>query len=118
MRRLLLVAVLVVAGCGGVPSRAGSTPAMSDAAIQAAMVEALANFPESTAAIPRNAAGVPDIAYRDGVLFVATTSPGTAASLCRTVAGMTHNPDTGKPLGILAVVVIAGGDQLAKCKPS
>lgn len=119
MKRLLAIALLVV-GCGsgssGTSAPAPPAAVLSDSAIQAAMVTNLAGVAMSTAAISRPG-GVPDIAVSGGVLIVTTTDPASAVSLCRTVAGVTNSPDTGKPLGVLSVAVISGGHSVATCQP-
>ena len=79
------------------------------------MVENINNRRDSTAAIPRDANGIPDIAVRDKVLIVATTEPATAASLCRTVAAMANSADTLAPLRVKDVVVTSGGQRIADC---
>lgn len=81
------------------------------------MVENLNALPGSTAAVNRDAAGIPDIAVTQAILIVATTDPASAASLCRAVAGMTNDPNTGKPLGVRQVTIIAGGKSVADCRP-
>ncbi|HEY8869173.1 MAG TPA: hypothetical protein VIM30_07250 [Candidatus Limnocylindrales bacterium] len=63
----------------------------------------------------------PDVSVSSGVLFVATLLPQDdttdGASICHSVAAITNDPDTAKPLGILSVVVISGGKKIADCRP-
>jgi hypothetical protein len=121
-----IIVVLVLLGGAaylqGIRSPATTPPVaapagLSDGALETMMVETLNNVRDSTAAIPRDGSGSPDIAVRGGVLFVATNDPSAAAELCRTVAGMMHDPDTGAALPISAVAVIQGNDKLADCRP-
>ena len=124
-RLVTVLAVVTVAaallGCTQaipMPSAQSSTAAPAqdaDAAIEAAMIENINKHPDATAAIRRDADGIPDIAVRDKVLIVATTDAASAASLCRTVAAMTNSPDTAAPLGVIDVVVMSGGQRIADC---
>ena len=128
MSRSRLVGILaaVVVGAAlfsctkAIPSPSAPSPTTppaqdSDTAIKAAMVENINNRRDSTAAISRDANGIPDIAVRDKVLIVATTEPATAASLCRTVAAMANSADTAAPLRVKGVVVTSGGQRIADC---
>jgi hypothetical protein len=122
---MALVLALVVSACdllrpsGPTPGATSSTvEILSDSAIQSLIIVNIKGDPNATAAIPLDATRAPDILVHDGVLTVATTDPASAASLCRTVAGMTNSPDTGAPLGITEVVIIVPVRQtVARCSP-
>lgn len=115
---LAIVGILAAAWVIGVVARQpaiggpASTPPTSDAAIKAAMSENLADV----AGVKQDPGG-PDIAVSDGVLVVASTLEIDADTLCRSVAARTNSPDTAAPLGVIAVTIISGGQQLATCKP-
>jgi hypothetical protein len=115
-RALLLGTAILFAGCASVSS--ASPPGLSDAAMTAAVISNV-NYlgGDAYAAIRRNPDGSPDMAVTDGVLIVVTMNPDTAATLCRSVAAITNDPATSKPLGILSVAVISGGHKLADCRP-
>lgn len=115
-----IVAVIAFSFIRGMISSPTSTThaaGQSDAAIEAAMIENINRLSDSTAAVPRDASGKPDISVKDGVLIVATSDPGSASSLCRAVAAVTNSADTSKPLGVAGIIVISGGTQVATCHP-
>jgi hypothetical protein len=94
----------------------------SDSALTAIMAGNLAEFRSSDwyGSLHLNA-GAPDVAVRDGVLFVATILPAgdiaTATTICHAAAALTNDPNTSRPLGIIGVVVISGGQKITDCRP-
>jgi hypothetical protein len=115
---LLVLVVLMVTGCAARTGTPGP-PSTSDAQIEAAMAQNIADFPSISAMVHHNPDGQPDIAVRDAILIVAVLVPQgpLADQLCRSIAAITNNPNTAKPLGVRAITLIAGKDALANCRP-
>jgi hypothetical protein len=119
--RLLAIVGAVIIGAGLYSVLRSTTPSgpstsSSDASIQAAIAEGINNFPDTTASVPRDSSGKPDMTVKDRVVIVSTLDPASATQLCQFVAGL-HDPNTAAALGVVGVIVIAGGQQVATCHP-
>lgn len=117
-RGLLAFGVLAVVIVVVVMSRnpgASTTAAPANVDVKAEMARNIADFPSISERVHHDPDGSLDIAWRDPVLFVAILSPVGADQLCRSIAAITNDGDTGKPLGVHGVTLIIGSAKVVDC---